>query len=83
MAVGAIAWEAVQRLIDPQPVVAGIVMLVAGVGILINGAKGRMGLAIANVATSELAIVAAGFQPAEADQLRRAMATFKRVGTIH
>ncbi len=28
--------------------------------ILINGAKGRMGLAIANVATSELAVVAAG-----------------------
>ncbi len=29
-----------------------------------------------------IAIVAAGFSPAEADQLRRAMATFKRVGTI-
>ncbi len=29
-----------------------------------------------------IAIVAAGFTPAEADQLRRAMATFKRVGTI-
>ncbi|WP_374332461.1 cation diffusion facilitator family transporter [Aestuariivirga sp.] len=38
VAVGAIAWEAVQRLIDPQPVVAGIVMVVAAVGILINGA---------------------------------------------
>ncbi|MBS0385790.1 MAG: error-prone DNA polymerase [Proteobacteria bacterium] len=30
----------------------------------------------------EIAIVAAGFTPPEADKLRRAMATFKRVGTI-
>jgi error-prone DNA polymerase len=30
-----------------------------------------------------IAIVAAGFTPAEADRLRRAMATFRRVGTIH
>src|SRR4030095_14182739 len=30
----------------------------------------------------KIAIVAAGFTPAEGDQLRRAMATFKRVGTI-
>jgi len=30
-----------------------------------------------------IAIVAAGFTPAEADQLRRAMATFRRFGTIH
>jgi len=30
----------------------------------------------------QIAIVAAGFSPGEADQLRRAMATFKRVGTI-
>ncbi len=30
-----------------------------------------------------IAIVAAGFAPGEADRLRRAMATFKRVGTIH
>ncbi len=29
-----------------------------------------------------IAIVAAGFTPGEADQLRRAMATFKKVGTI-
>jgi error-prone DNA polymerase len=29
-----------------------------------------------------IAIVAAGFAPSEADKLRRAMATFKRVGTI-
>jgi error-prone DNA polymerase len=30
-----------------------------------------------------IAIVAAGFTPAEADRLRRAMATFRRVGMIH
>jgi error-prone DNA polymerase len=31
----------------------------------------------------QIAIVAAGLQPGRADELRRAMATFKRVGTIH
>ncbi|GIK96804.1 MAG: error-prone DNA polymerase [Alphaproteobacteria bacterium] len=31
----------------------------------------------------KIAIVAAGFTPDEADRLRRAMATFKKVGTIH
>ncbi len=31
----------------------------------------------------KIAIVAAGFTPCEADQLRRAMATFRNVGTIH
>ncbi|WP_119462366.1 error-prone DNA polymerase [Rhodospirillaceae bacterium SYSU D60014] len=30
-----------------------------------------------------IAIAAAGFTPAQADQLRRAMATFRRAGTIH
>jgi error-prone DNA polymerase len=30
----------------------------------------------------KIAIVGAGFTPAEADKLRRAMATFKRAGTI-
>ncbi|MEX3011834.1 error-prone DNA polymerase [Hoeflea sp. TYP-13] len=30
-----------------------------------------------------IAIVAANFEPGEADKLRRAMATFRRVGTIH
>ena len=30
----------------------------------------------------KIAIVAAGFTPAEADGLRRAMATFRRLGTI-
>ncbi|TNE36257.1 MAG: DNA polymerase III subunit alpha, partial [Alphaproteobacteria bacterium] len=31
----------------------------------------------------KIAIVAAGFTPSEADKLRRAMATFRKVGTIH
>jgi error-prone DNA polymerase len=31
----------------------------------------------------KIAIVAAGFTPSEADQLRRAMATFRKVGIIH
>jgi len=31
----------------------------------------------------KIAIVAAGFSPEEADRLRRAMATFRNVGTIH
>ena len=31
----------------------------------------------------KIAIVGAGFTPAEADSLRRAMATFRRAGTIH
>jgi error-prone DNA polymerase len=31
----------------------------------------------------KIAIVAAGFTPTEADRLRRAMATFRNVGTIH
>ncbi|MDB5411317.1 MAG: dnaE1 [Rhodospirillales bacterium] len=31
----------------------------------------------------KIAIVAAGFTPSEADRLRRAMATFKKVGIIH
>ena len=31
----------------------------------------------------KIAIVAAGFSPSEADKLRRAMATFRRSGTIH
>jgi cobalt-zinc-cadmium efflux system protein len=46
---GAIGWEALQRLVHPQPVVAGTVMIVAAAGILVNGitawlfASGRKG----------------------------------------
>jgi cobalt-zinc-cadmium efflux system protein len=49
VAVGAIAWEAILRLFHPEPVATGTVMIVAAVGILINGgtawlfASGRKG----------------------------------------
>lgn len=38
LAIGAIAWEAIQRFRAPEPVAAGTVMWVAAVGILINTA---------------------------------------------
>lgn len=47
--IGAIAWEAVQRLHSPEPVASGVVMAVAAIGIGINGltawlfASGRKG----------------------------------------
>lgn len=37
VAVGAIAWEAVGRFAHPAPVEGGIVMIVAGIGVAING----------------------------------------------
>jgi hypothetical protein len=37
VAVGAIAWEAILRLLHPEPVASGTVMIVATVGIVING----------------------------------------------
>jgi cobalt-zinc-cadmium efflux system protein len=49
LAVGAIAWEAVLRLFHPEPVASGTVMIVATVGIIVNGvtaalfASGRKG----------------------------------------
>jgi cobalt-zinc-cadmium efflux system protein len=49
LAVGAIAWEAVLRLFHPEPVASGTVMIVAAVGIVVNGvtaalfASGRKG----------------------------------------
>lgn len=49
VAVGAIAWEAIRRLMEPEPVAGGTVMIVAAIGILINGitaylfASGRKG----------------------------------------
>ena len=42
-----------------------------------------MGVPLFQEQAMKIAIVAAGFTPSEADQLRRAMATFRRVGTIH
>ncbi|MBB3017567.1 cobalt-zinc-cadmium efflux system protein [Microvirga lupini] len=37
VAVGGIVWESVQRLIEPSPVAAVTMMIVAGIGILVNG----------------------------------------------
>ncbi len=42
-----------------------------------------MGVPLFQEQAMQIAIVAAGFRPGEADRLRRAMATFRRVGTIH
>ncbi len=35
-AVVAIGWEAIQKIKDPQPVAGGLVMIVAGIGVIIN-----------------------------------------------
>lgn len=49
IALGAIAWEAIRRLGDPQPVASTTVMIVAAAGIAVNGvtawlfARGRKG----------------------------------------
>ncbi len=42
-----------------------------------------MGVPLFQEQAMKIAIVAAGFTPEEADRLRRAMATFRRNGTIH
>ncbi|MEJ2817741.1 cation diffusion facilitator family transporter [Caulobacter sp. CCG-8] len=42
VAVGAIAWEAARRFAHPQPIEAGPVMIVAGIGIVINTATALM-----------------------------------------
>ncbi len=44
--------------------------------------KKTLGVPLFQEQAMKIAIVAGGFTPSEADQLRRAMATFKRVGTI-
>jgi error-prone DNA polymerase len=44
--------------------------------------KRTLGVTLFQEQAMQIAIVAAGFTPPEADKLRRAMATFKRVGTI-
>ncbi len=44
--------------------------------------KKTLGVPLFQEQAMKIAIVAAGFTPSEADQLRRAMATFKKVGTI-
>jgi cobalt-zinc-cadmium efflux system protein len=40
--VGAIAWEAVLRLFHPEPIASGTVMIVAAIGIVINGATAAL-----------------------------------------
>ena len=37
VATGAIGWEAILRLREPEPIAGGTVMVVAGIGILVNG----------------------------------------------
>src|SRR5215207_3308424 len=37
VAVGGIVWESLQRIIEPAPVAAGTMMVVAGIGIIVNG----------------------------------------------
>jgi error-prone DNA polymerase len=44
--------------------------------------KRTLGVPLFQEQAMKIAIVAGGFEPDEADQLRRAMATFKRTGTI-
>ena len=49
----------------------------------LEGVLGKtLGVPLFQEQAMKIAIVAAGFTPSEADQLRRAMATFKKVGTI-
>ncbi len=49
----------------------------------LEGVLGKtLGVPLFQEQAMRIAIVAAGFSPSEADKLRRAMATFKRVGTI-
>jgi len=45
--------------------------------------KKTLGVPLFQEQAMNIAIVAANFAPGEADKLRRAMATFRRVGTIH
>ena len=44
--------------------------------------KPTLGIPLFQEQAMKIAIVAAGFSPSEADRLRRAMATFRRMGTI-
>ncbi|MBT3904199.1 MAG: error-prone DNA polymerase [Rhodospirillaceae bacterium] len=50
----------------------------------LKGVLGKtLGVPLFQEQAMKVAVVAAGFTPSEADQLRRAMATFKHTGTIH
>ena len=48
-----------------------------------NVLKRTLGVPLFQEQAMQIAIDAAGFKPAKADKLRRAMATFRRAGTIH
>jgi cobalt-zinc-cadmium efflux system protein len=39
VAVGGVVWEAIQRLQDPEPVRAGIIIVIAAAGVVVNGAS--------------------------------------------
>lgn len=45
VAMGSLGWEAVQRLQDPAPIVAGTVMAVAAVGVLVNAVTAALFMA--------------------------------------
>ncbi|MDP0925585.1 error-prone DNA polymerase [Paracoccus onubensis] len=45
--------------------------------------KGTYGIPLFQEQAMQIAVIAAGFTPAEADHLRRSLATFRRMGTIH
>jgi cobalt-zinc-cadmium efflux system protein len=69
IAVGAISWEAIQRLMNPAPVAGEIVMIVAAIGIVVNGAtallfasgrKGDLNIRGAFVHMLADAVIAAG-----------------------
>ena len=68
MTVGAISWEAIRRLGSPEPVAGKTVMIVAAVGIVVNGVtawmfaggKGDINLRAAFVHMASDALVAAG-----------------------
>src|SRR5277367_3103113 len=68
MTVGAISWEAIRRLGAPEPVAGKTVMIVAAVGIVVNGVtawmfaggKGDINLRAAFVHMASDALVAAG-----------------------
>lgn len=44
-AIGAIAWEAIQRILTPQPVGSGTMMAVAAIGIVVNAATAYLFMA--------------------------------------
>jgi error-prone DNA polymerase len=59
-----------ERVVYPKPEIESVL-------------KRTLGVPLFQEQAMQIAIVAAGFSPAKADKLRRAMATFRRSGTIH